>query len=138
IAMMRQTDPDNVNLPYMLQSLASWIISSEKQKKNESRLAEAESLILESRLLFIRHYGEDHGSTLTVDVQLATLAGIRGDLTRAENIKHEYLRRLREVGAQKSSQIMAMVSLAETKIALGKVAEGESLISEALAMGRRE
>ncbi len=48
VAMMRQTDPDNVNLPYMLQSLAEWIGSGERQSRNENRLAEAESLILEA------------------------------------------------------------------------------------------
>jgi len=137
VAMMRQTDPDNVNLPYMLQSLASWIISSEKQKKDESRLAEAESLILEARPLFVRHYGEDHIATLSIGSQLGTLALTRGDLVRAESIREENLRRFRQVTEGDYSHIWALVYLAEVKRALGKEAEAETLFGQALEMGRR-
>jgi len=87
VSMMRQTDPYNINLPYMLQSLAGGIMRGEQQTRNESRLAEAESLILEAKTLFIRHYGEDHGSTITADGNLSTLALTRGDLARAESIR---------------------------------------------------
>ena len=38
IAVMRQTDPENVNLPYMLQELSGRIRRGEDQNRNESRL----------------------------------------------------------------------------------------------------
>lgn len=49
IAIMRQTNPDDVNLPFMLQSLAQWIMEAEQPERNENRLAEAESMILEAK-----------------------------------------------------------------------------------------
>ncbi len=138
VQMMRETGADNVNLPYMLQALATWIMTIEKNNKNESRLAEAESLILESRVLFIRHYGEDHGATLTAGSQLATLAITRGDLRKAESIRQENLRLFRQLGEGNDGILGAIVSLAETKFTAGKVAEGDALINEALAMGRAQ
>lgn len=137
VAMMRQTDPDNVNLPYMLQSLASWIISGERRNKDESRLAEAESLILESRSLFVRHYGEDHGPTLTVGHQMAMLARTRGDLARAESIREENVGRFRQFAEGGHDHIWALFYLAEAKHALGKGAEAETLFGQAFEMGRR-
>jgi serine/threonine protein kinase len=137
IAMMRQTDPDNVNLPYMLESLAVRIILGERQNKNESRLAEAESLILESKPLFVRHYGEDHIATLTVGIQLGTLAFARGDLARAESIREENLRRFRQAAEGDDNHIWALVSLAEAKRALGKGAEAGRLFGQAVELGRR-
>lgn len=138
IVMMRQTDADNVNLPHMLQSLAGWIMSGEREKRNESRLAEAESLILEARLLFVRHYGEDHVATLTVGNQLARLALTRGDLTRAENIREENLRRFGQVNEGDYNHIWALVYLAEVKLALGKGVEAETLFAQASELGRRQ
>lgn len=138
IDMMRQTDPDNINLPYMLQSLAGWITTGEREKRNESRLAEAESLILEARPLFVRHYGEDHVATITVGSQLAQLALTRGDLTRAENIMEENLRRFGQVAEGSYSHLWALAYLAEVKLALGKRAEAEALFTQALKSGRRQ
>lgn len=96
IAMMRQTNPDDVNLTYMLQSLAHWIMRGEQKERNESRLAEAESMILEAKTLFTRHYGENHVSTITAGHSLALLARTRGDLETAERLSEGYLRRHKE------------------------------------------
>lgn len=137
IAMMRQTEPDNVNLPYMLQSLAHWILLGEKQSRNESRLAEAESLILEARPLFVRHYGENHLATLSADGSLAKLAHTRGDLARAERIREELIGRYLQV-QDGYSHMWALFYLAEIKLALGKGTEAETLFRQALAMGRRQ
>ncbi|CAN5500028.1 hypothetical protein BH20ACI3_BH20ACI3_36160 [soil metagenome] len=136
VSMMRQTDPDNINLPYMLQSLAGGIMRGEQQTRNESRLAEAESLILEAKTLFIRHYGEDHGSTITADGNLSTLALTRGDLARAESIREEILRRYRQAGGY--SHIWGLVDLAEVKLALGKGTEAETPFGKASELGRRQ
>lgn len=138
VAMMRQTDSDNVNLPYMLQSLAHWIMSGEKQGANESRLAEAESLIVEARHLFVRHYGEDHVATVSADDSLARLSLTRGDLARAESMREELLRRYRQVAEGSYSHIYALSNLGETKLALGKGEEAESLFRQASELARRQ
>ena len=137
IALMRQTDPENVNLPYMLQSLAHWIMSGERESRNESRLAEAESLILEARPLFVHHYGENHIATISADSSLATLALTRGDLARAESMREELLRHYRQVDEGGYNHIWALFYLAEVKLRLGKETEAETLFEQALEMGRR-
>jgi hypothetical protein len=118
--------------------LAGWIMTMEKLTKNESRLAEAESLILESRALFLRHYGESHEATISVGSQLAILALTRGEQARAESIKEETVRGYRLPGQGNTEHISARVSLAGTKFALGKRAEAETLISQALELGRKQ
>ena len=133
--MMRETDPENINLPYMLQSLAGWIMEAERESRNENRLAEAESLILEAKTLFIRHYGENHEATVTADHSLATLAQTRGDLARAESIHQETLGRYREGDG---SHLSALVDLAGVKLALGKRAEAETLFKQATELGRKQ
>lgn len=138
ISIMRHTDPNNVNLPYMLQQLSSWIIKSEKQKRNESRLPEAESLILEARDLFVRHYGETHLATISADSNLAMLAFTRGDLARAESMREELLGRYRQIEGENFSYIWTLFYLAEIKFALGKETEAETLIGQALELGRRK
>jgi len=138
IAIMRRTDPNNVNLPYMLQSLADWIMEGERQSRSENRLAEAESLILEAKTLFIRHYGENHLATITADSNLATLALTRGDLARAESLAEENLRRFRQTDEGGYNHIWASFYLAEAKLALGKETEAETLFGQALELGRRQ
>jgi hypothetical protein len=122
----------------MLQSLAKWIMSGEKQAGNESRLAEVESLLLESRPLFVSHYGEDHVATLTNGTLMAMLARARGDLARAESIREESVRRFRQVAEGDPNHIWALVYLAEAKLELGKGAEAETLFAQASAFGRRQ
>ncbi|MDQ3686370.1 MAG: hypothetical protein M3430_12345 [Acidobacteriota bacterium] len=135
--MMRQTDPENINLPYMLQSLAAWIMRGEKQNRNESRLAEAERLIREARLLFVHYYGENHVATVTADLSLSMLALTRGDLAQAENMREENLRRHRQAGEGDYNHIWALFYLAEAKLALGKGAEAETLFGQASELGRQ-
>ena len=134
---MRQTDPSNINLPYMMQSVADWIMSDDGQNRNEQRLAEAESLILEARPLFVRHYGENHVATISADDSLATLALTRGDLARAEGMREEVLRRFRQAEEGGYSHILSLLYLAEAKLALGKGTEAETLFGQALELGRR-
>jgi tetratricopeptide (TPR) repeat protein len=138
VAMMRQTDPENVNLPHMLQSLAGWIRSGEQQNRSESRLAEAESLLLEAKTLFTRHHGENHGATISADGSLATLALTRGDLARAESMREEVLRRYRQAEEGSDGHIRAFLSLAEIKLALGKGEEAETLFTQATELGRAQ
>lgn len=135
ITIMRETDPDNVNLPYMLQTLAHTIMSGENQNKNERRLAEAESLILELKPLFIRHYAENHLATISADDSLAILALTRGEFARAENIREELVRRYRQKGEGEYSHIWSLYYLGEAKLALGKGAEAEALFEHAIELG---
>lgn len=135
IGMMRETDPDNVNLPYMLQSLAGWVMHGERERRDEGRLAEAGRLIHEAKILFARHYGENHVSTVTAGSSLADLARARGDFAREESIRAEMVSRFREAGAQ-YSHVWALVYLAEAKLALGKRAEAEQLFAQASESAR--
>jgi hypothetical protein len=135
IAMLRRVEPDNVNLPYMLQSLAGQQMSRAEQDRDESRLAEAERLILESKTMFVRHYGEDHVATISVSNQLANLARLRGDLTREEQIREEILRSLERIEGR-YHYVMALAGLAQVKLALGKRAEAETLFAQALKLAR--
>jgi serine/threonine-protein kinase len=137
IAIMRRTDANNVNLPYMLQSLAGWVMSEEKQSKNEKRLLEAEGLILEAKQLFIHHYGENHLATLTAEYSLAQLASARGDLALAESIREAALERFRESDIGDYSHIWALFGLAEIKLARGKEGEAEELFAQSLDFARR-
>jgi serine/threonine protein kinase len=138
IAMMRQTDPDNINLPYMLQQLAHFNMYVYKQNPNESLMPEAENLILEAKILFIRHYGENHGSTVSADGSLAKLALTRGDLNLAENLFAENARRYQQASNERYGYLWAVCYLAKVKLALGKVDEAEALFEQALEQGRRE
>ena len=138
IAMMRQTDPGNVNLPYMLQTLASWVEKDQRQHKNETRLAEAESLLLEAKTLFTRHYGENHVATISADSSLSALVLARGDLARAESLREEVLRRYRQAEEGGHHHIWALFYLAEVKLALGKSVEAETRFGQASELGRRQ
>ena len=135
IAIMRQTDPENVNLPYMLQELVAHICVGEKRSRNENRLEEAERLISEARRLFVRHYGEHHRATLTAEGSTARLTFARGDLARAETMMEGVVLRAKERGYEDT---MWLFSLAEVKLALGKGAEAEALFEQTLELGRRQ
>lgn len=138
IEMMRQTDAADINLPYMLQVLAHWIMRAEQQERNESRLAEAETMILEAKTLFMRHYGENHGATFSTDHSLALLARARGDLETEERLLESNLRRHREIEEGSYGHIRALFYVAKVQLERGKVREAETLFGEALAMGRRQ
>ena len=138
IAMMRETDPDNVNLPYMLQTRASQIMADETRKSDESSLAEAERLISEAKTLFLQHYGENHVATITADGSLAQLAQTRGDFALAERLAEEVLRRSQEIDDQGYNYIGGLFLLGTIKLAAGKTVEAETLFAQALELGRTQ
>ena len=138
IAMMRQTEPGNINLPYMLQALGAEIITAAKKTGDQSRLPEAEKLIAEAKELFIRHYGDHHIATYTTETNFATLAQARGDFAKAERMQEEALRKFRQVDAEGASHIRALFELGEIKLAAGKAAEAESLFARAMEIARRQ
>jgi hypothetical protein len=150
IVIMRAADAGNVNLPYMLEYLAFWLMSAEGESRTAERLREAEALLEEARLLFIPHYGEIHTTIATLDHALVLLARLRGDAARAEetrlrNVKRfaeleqtrqESLARFRETDAGGYYHIWALFYLAEAKLALGKTDEAEPLVLEAVERAR--
>jgi len=135
IAMMRKTGPDNVNLPYMLQTLAGRLMSNSPDR-DAAGLAEAENLLLESKTLFIRHYGPDHGSTLTADLNLAQLEQKRGNLEKAKSIFEECISRFRLVKSE-HGYIWSTFYLGEVTRDLGKVIEAKALFKQAEDAGRK-
>jgi serine/threonine-protein kinase len=136
VGMMRETDPENVNLPYMLQTLASWVMHGEREGRDERRLAEAEGLLREAKTLFTRHYGENHVATVTADGSLASLARARGDLALEEGIREGLVGRFGEAEGGAYDHVRAMFNLAMVKLRLGKRAEAEKLFGQAAELGR--
>jgi tetratricopeptide (TPR) repeat protein len=138
IDVMRLTDPGNINLPHMLQQLAAWIITGGKQSRNHGRFPEAESLILEARNLFVRHYGENHGTTLSTDINLASLAIDRGDLERAKNICESNLLRSRQLEEGGQDHIWALFYLGKLNLMQGKRTAAETLFKQATEKGLKK
>ncbi len=137
IVMMRQTDPENLNLPYMLQLLAHCDMESEPHP-SESRLAEDERLLLEAKSLYTRHYGKEHISTIAADRSLANLALKRGDLKKAEEMWEEIVERFRKAENGGDAHIWALCSFGGVKLAQRKEKEAEKLFGQALDRGRTE
>jgi len=137
ISIMRRTDPENVNLPYMLQTLGAQIVKAERESRDVSRLAEAETLILEAKTLFTRQKGASHGATLSTDNSLVQLALVRGDLARAESISNELLRRFEQMGPGSFEHIWALVYVGEVKLRQGKEAVAENFFQQGLKLARR-
>jgi serine/threonine protein kinase len=138
IAMMRETDPDNLNLPYMLQELAAWMVANETPNARERRLAEAEALLAEAKTLFLQHYGEDHVATITAESTLAFLAQTRGDCALAERLSEEVVRRFRQIEEGGDFHIGALSAQGRITLACGKTIEAETFFAQALDMGRRQ
>ncbi len=136
VLIMRRTDPENLNLPYMLQSLAQWIAESEKERRNTSHLDEAEVFILEAQTIFKRRNGENDGSTVSTYQTLASIALARGDLEQAEKFRTEALRRYVQTQAGSYEHIWALAYLADVKRRLGKEAEAESYFRQSLKLAR--
>jgi len=134
VGMMRRTDPENINLPHMLQSLAERIASSARDSLDKAPLAEAEKLILEAKDLFTRHYGKDGVST---DRSLARLALHRGELAQAESMMEALLERYRRTEQGGFEHISALFDLGEVRFRQGRKAEAESLFRQASEVARR-
>jgi serine/threonine-protein kinase len=137
IAMMRKTGPDNVNLPYMLQTLAGRLISK-RPDPGPDGFAEAENLLAEAKTLFTHHYGKEHGSTVSADVNLAQLERKRGNLEKAESIFRECIARFRSVKDGGHGYIWSLFELGEVTRELGKAREAESLFKQAEDAGRKQ
>jgi len=138
VEMMRETGPDDINLPYMMQTLGEYALLTAKRTGSSESLAEAEQLFRESYPLFVRHYNEHHGSTITVLFTLSRLAIVRGDYAEAE--------RIAETAWQESAQwnpgsvgfISAHLYLARAQIANGKRSSAEKSLAAALELAKKQ
>jgi len=137
ILIMRRTDPENANLPHMLQTLGERIIKAERESREASRLAEAESLILEAKAIFTRRGGESNEATIATDNSFAKLAIVRGDLARAESISKDVLRRFQQTYPGSYAHITALIYVGEVKLRLGKEAEAEAFFRQSMELARR-
>lgn len=136
LEIMRETGPDDVNLPFIMQSLGGWIMRTERKTKDDRRLAEAQSLLLEARPLFIRHYGEDHGSTLSINTTLADLAVLRGNYREAEVLLERNLFEFEQWNGDAAALVSAHLRLGKIRLALGNNAEAKLNFDEALEIAR--
>jgi eukaryotic-like serine/threonine-protein kinase len=137
VLIMRRTDPENANLPHMVQTLGERIAKAERESRNPSRLAEAERLILEAKALFTRQHGEDHPTTISTNSSLARIALVRGDLVRAESLTEEVLRHFQQRHPGSYEHIMSLVYVGEVKLRQAKEADAETFFQQALELARR-
>ncbi len=137
VAIMRRTDPDNVNLPHMLQSLAVRIAEIEKERRTPSHLAEAEAFILEAQSLFKRRNGGSDSATVSTYNTLASIALARGDLVAAESFSGVALKHFEQTRAGLWEHIWALAWLGEVKHKMGKESEAEALFGQALELARK-
>jgi ATP/maltotriose-dependent transcriptional regulator MalT len=134
---MRRTDPENANLPHMLQTLGERIVKAERESRDPSRLAEAEALILEAKAIFTRRGGESEEATVATDNSLVKLALVRGDLARAESLSKDVLRRFQQTDPGSYDHISALIYVGEVKLRQGKEAEAETFFRQALGLARQ-
>jgi serine/threonine protein kinase len=95
IQMMRETNPDNLNLPYMLSSYAKRLIDEDEKlqesyrqevipKTTENKYAISERLYKEALPVFIKHYKHDDYSIIITKCQIAFVQIKQNKLTDFE------------------------------------------------------
>ena len=96
IQMMRETNPHNLNLPYMLESYTSRLIMPDTQKThekylqavipstNENKYQIAERYLLESLPIFREHYKVDNSAIFANECKLAYAEVMQNKLAEAE------------------------------------------------------
>lgn len=89
--------------------------------RDASRLAEAESLILEAKDIFTRRYGEDDGPTISTDSSLATLALARGDPAGAETLFRQALELARKRWGANAPRLASLVTCIDEARAAARV-----------------
>lgn len=137
VEMMRETGPDDINLPYMMQTLGQYSMILGGQSEDARQLAEAEQLFLEARPLFVRHYHEHHGSTTTITFNLTELAMTRGDLVEAERLAESAVQEILHWNAESAGLITAYQFLGRAQLGGGKRAEADRSFDTALELARK-
>lgn len=137
VEMMRETGPEDINLPYMMQTLGHYSMILGGQTKDPGLLAEAEQLFLEARTLFVRHYDEHHGSTTTITFNLTELALTRGDLAEAERQAESAVQEFEQWNSESPGKISAYQNRGRTQLANGKRAEADRSFDTAIELARK-
>lgn len=110
IAMMRETDSHNINLPYMLVDKATRLeqknVSAEKSGNSAAvDWQTPDSLANEALTLFRAHYPDSHYIILSAYVQLWDLNLRKKDFAAAESCKREITARLNKLPKYEQSRI---------------------------------
>ena len=124
VRMMRATDPENADLPYMLQDLGGFIV----QVGDPSS---AEPLLREALEMFRRRHGDSHPMVAVSFARLGQLYGVRGDLDAAEAVTREAVEHHRSSSDQQLLAV-ALLGLGEIQFKKGDYAGSESSLLEAL------
>jgi serine/threonine protein kinase/predicted negative regulator of RcsB-dependent stress response len=127
IAMMRQTDAENANLPHMLTDYAGTHL------QEYGDVETAEPLFRESLALFRRKYGEEYLMVVLLNDDLAEVALARNELDKAEAMYRDSLAgygRLPASTDQNTHQFInrTNVYLARVVLKKGHYAEAETIL----------
>lgn len=127
IAMMRQTDAENANLPHMLTDYAGTLL------QEYGDVETAEPLFRESLALFKRKYGEEYLMVVLLNDNLAGVALARNELDKAEAMYRDSLAgysRLPASTDQNTHQFInrTNVYLANVVLKKGHYAEAETML----------
>jgi len=125
IAMMRQTDAANANLPHMLRDYGGLRLLEYGDVET------AEPLLRESLAIFKRKYGEEYVMVALLNGDLAEVALARNELDKAEAMYRDSLTRFNRLSAstdQNNRQSINHTNICLARIALkkGNYAEAET------------
>lgn len=137
VEMMRETGPDDINLPYMMQTLGQYAMLNGKRSRDPERLAEAEQLFLEARPLFVKHYSEHHGSTVTIAFNLSELALVRGNFAEGERIAESAVQVFEQWNPGSAGHLTALLHFGRAQIANGNHSAAERSLESALVLARK-
>ena len=137
IEMMRATDPQNINLPYMMQDLGGVLLGKADSSAADREAARAaEPLHREALELFRRHYGDEHLTVAASYGGLSYMYEVLGDFERAEAFALQAVERYRRLSNQ---HLLAptLALLTRIKIRKGEYAAAEALQREAVELTRQ-
>lgn len=137
VEIMRETGPDDINLPYMMQTLGQYSMIRGGRSKDPQQLAEAEQLFCEARPLFVRHYDEHHGSTVTITFNLSELALIKGDIAEAERLAESAIQEFLQWNPNSAGLISAYQHLGRAQLGGGKRADADRSFETAVELARK-
>lgn len=137
VEMMRETGPDDINLPYMMQTLGHYSAIRGSQTHDPALFAEAEQLFTEARSLFVRHYDEHHGSTATIMFSLTELALRRGDPAEAERLAESTVQEFLQWNANSPGLITSYQYLGRARLLGGKRSDADNSFDTAVEIARK-